>query len=195
MKKIVFILLVLLIRLETGITAQESVVTSEKFGNTLNLSAGVGYYGYVGHSLPVGMVNYEFDIAKNFTLAPFAGLYTYHNYYYWGNPNRPLDDPSYRLYSYKATIVPVGAKGTYYFDDLFRASPKWDFYAAGSAGFMIRNVVWESAYYGDKYVFYQNSSPVYLDAHIGSEYHFNQRAGMFLDLSTGVSTFGFALHF
>lgn len=193
MKKLILILLILQITVESGITAQETNFV-EKYGQTLNLSAGIGYYGDVGHSLPVGMLNYEFDIAKNFTLAPFIGLYSYQSHYYWGNPNKPFNDASYRLYSYKVTAVPIGAKATYYFDNLLRAGPKWDFYAAGSAGFMIRNVVWENGYYGDKYV-YQKSSPVYLDAHIGSEYHFNKRTGMFLDLSTGVSTFGFAFHF
>lgn len=193
MKKSIFAFLILLITLEVRTTAQESV-SHEKYGNTLNLGAGIGYYGHVGRSLPVGMMNYEFDIAKNFTLAPFVGIYSYQNHYYWGNPNKPFDDPSYRMYSYRATAVLVGAKGTYYFDQLFRAGSKWDFYAAGSAGFIFRNVIWENDYYGDKHV-YQTASPLYLDAHIGSEYHFNKRAGMFLDLSTGVSTFGFALHF
>lgn len=193
MKKTVFTLLVLLITIATSIQAQETV-SREKFGNTLNLGAGIGYYGHVGQSLPVGMLNYEFDVAKNFTLAPFVGIYSYRNYYYWGNPNKPNSDPSYRKYSYRATAVPVGVKGTYYFDQLFRASSKWDFYAAGSAGFIFRNVIWENGYDGDKHI-YQSSSPLYLDVHIGSEYHFNEKAGMFLDLSTGVSTFGFALHF
>lgn len=167
---------------------------SEKYGNTLNLGAGIGYYGHIGHSLPVGMLNYEFDVVRNFTLAPFVGIYSYQNHYYWGNPNKPDYDESYRLYSYRVIAVPVGAKGTYYFDQLFRANPKWDFYAAGSVGFVFRSVTWENGYYGEKYV-YQSASPLYLDAHIGAEYHMTEKAGLFLDLSTGVSTFGLAIHF
>lgn len=193
MKKLITISVVFLTLFIVKSHAQDKPA-AEKFGNTLNLGAGIGYYGSVGHPLPVGMLNYEFDIARNFTLAPFVGFYSFQNEYYWGNPNVPKNDPSYRLYSYRETAVPVGVKGTYYFDQLFHAGPKWDFYAAGSVGFVFRNVIWENGYYGDKHV-YQTASPLYLDAHIGAEYHMTQKAGLFLDLSTGVSTFGLALHF
>ncbi|MCW3072459.1 MAG: hypothetical protein JWO44_2349 [Bacteroidetes bacterium] len=189
MKKYIIISIALITTL--AMNAQDKP-EREKFGNTLNLGAGIGYYGYIGHTLPVGTLNYEFDVARNFTLAPFVGIYSYRNYYYWNNPNH--GDPYYRSYSYRVIAVPVGIKGTYYFDELFHAGPKWDFYAAASAGFVFRNVVWDSEYYGDKHV-YQTSSPLYLDAHAGAEYHMNQKAGLFLDLSTGVSTFGLALHF
>lgn len=194
MKKLIFISIVSLTALTMNSNAQDKPA-AEKFGNTLNLGAGIGYYGYVGRSIPVGTINYEFDVARNFTLAPFVGIYSYHNYYYWANPNKPSSDPYYyREYSYRVTAVPVGIKGTYYFDQLFHANPKWDFYAAGSVGFVFRSVVWDADYYGDHYV-YQSASPLYLDAHIGAEYHLNQKAGLFLDLSTGVSTFGLAVHF
>ena len=193
MKKILIFSTVFLSLITMKANAQDKP-EAEKFGNTLNLGAGIGYYGNVGRTLPVGMLNYEFDVARNFTLAPFVGFYSYQNYYYWGNPNQPKGDPSYRLYSYRATAVPVGVKGTYYFDQLFKANPKWDFYAAGSVGFVFRSVTWESTYYGDKRI-YQSSSPLYLDAHVGAEYHMTPKAGLFLDLSSGVSTFGLALHF
>ncbi|CAN5422045.1 hypothetical protein BH10BAC1_BH10BAC1_02340 [soil metagenome] len=192
MKKIIIISLSIL-ALAFNAKAQDKP-EAEKFGNTLNLGAGIGYYGYVGHSVPFGTLNYEFDVARNFTLAPFAGIYSYQNTYYWGDPKFSKSDPSYRYYSYRATAIPVGVKGTYYFDQLFRAGPKWDFYAAGSLGFVFRKVVWENGYYGDKRV-YQSTSPLYLDAHVGAEYHMTQKAGIFLDLSSGVSTFGFAIHF
>lgn len=168
--------------------AQESA-EREQYGSTLNLGLGIGYYGYVGHSLPVFALNYEFDIAKNFTLAPFISFYTYSNNYYWGNKNYP-----YRNYSYRETAVPVGIKGTYYFDKLFHASPKWDFYGAASIGFVFRSVTWEGDYYGDKYG-YRDGSSLYLDVHIGAEYKFNSKLGLFLDLSTGVSTIGLGFHF
>ena len=193
MKKLIITSIIFLTALAINSHAQDQP-TPEKYGTTLNIGAGIGYYGYIGHTLPVGTLNYEFDIARNFTLAPFVGIYSYRNYYYWGNPNKPDGDPSYRQYYYRETVVPVGVKGAYYFDQLFRATPKWDFYAAGSIGFVFRSVVWESGYYGDKYV-YQSASPLYLNAHIGAEYHLNQKTGLFLDLSTGVSTFGLAVHF
>jgi hypothetical protein len=178
--------------LSSNLLAQETS-SSEKYGKTLNLGAGIGYYGYLGRTLPVGMLNFEFDVAKNFTLAPFIGIYSHRNYYYWGNPNKPNWDESYRRYSYKVTSIPVGLKGTYYFDELLHANSKWDFYAAASLGFVFRSVVWENNYYGDRQV-YKSSSPLYLDAHIGTEYHLNKKLGLFLDLSTGLSTFGLAIH-
>jgi hypothetical protein len=175
-------------------TPVEDKSSSEKYGNTLNLGLGLGYYGYIGHALPVVIFNYEFDVARNFTLAPFVGIYSYRNYYYWGNPNQPKWDASYRQYSYRETVVPIGVKGTYYFDQLLHANPRWDFYAAGSLGFVFRSVTWENDYYGDHNA-YKSASSLYLDAHIGAEYHLNQKMGLFLDLSTGVSTAGLAIHF
>lgn len=193
MKKLIIIPILFFSALTINSNAQDKPA-AEKYGKTLNLGAGIGYYGHVRNTIPVGMLNYEFDVARNFTLAPFIGVYTYQNYYYWGNPNKPNYDPSYRQYSYRETAVPVGVKGSYYFDQLFRANAKWDFYASGSLGFVFRTVRWESGYYGDQNV-YQSASPLYLNAHVGAEYHMNQKAGLFLDLSSGVSTFGLALHF
>lgn len=172
-------------------TAQEKTnenTSSEKYGNTLNVGLGIGYYGYVGHAMPVLSANYEFDVAKNFTLAPFIAVYTYQNSYYWGNKNYP-----YRNYYYRSTVIPIGVKGTYYFDQLLKANDKWDFYLAGSLGLAIRKTTWESDYYGETYVRH-GSSGLYLDGHIGAEYHINQKLGLFLDLSTGMSTAGLAIH-
>ena len=188
MKKLIIIPVLFLTIVTKNSYSQEKLV-SEKYGKTLNMGVGIGYYGYVGSPMPVGVINYEFDVARNFTLAPFTGVYSYQNYYYWGSPDRP-----YREYSYRETVIPIGVKGSYYFDQLFKANPKWDFYAAASAGVNIRNVVWESDYYGNRSV-YQNTSLLYLDAHVGAEYHLNKKAGLFMDLSTGVSTFGLSLHF
>jgi len=193
MKKIFLLSFFWIALLNNKITAQEEAAT-EKFGNTLNLGVGIGYYGYVGSPAPAFNLNYEFDLFKNFTLAPFVGIYTFQDDYYWGNPNLPSSDPSYRNYYYREIIIPVGAKGTYYFDQLFHAGPKWDFYAAASLGFAFRSVIWDNAYNGDRSV-YQDAGPLYLNLHIGSEYHLSQKAGLFLDLSTGMSTFGLAVHF
>lgn len=175
------------------VPAQESPAT-ERYGQTLNIGIGVGYYNYIGRSIGASMINYEFDVVKNFTLAPFIGIYTYRKHYYWGNPNKPYNDPSYRNYVYREVVVPIGVKGTYYLDKLLRARNKWDFYVAGSIGFAYKKVIWENDYYGNEDV-YRSASPLYLDVHLGAEYHLNQKAGLFLDLSTGVSTIGLALHF
>lgn len=185
MKKILILPILLVLSLQLR---SQTLTTNEKFGNTLNLGVGIGYYGYIGHNIPVLSVNYEIDVAPYFTLAPFIGFFNYQNNYYWGNPNYP-----YRYYNYHQTVVPVGVKACYYFDKLLKANSKWDFYLAGSLGFEFRNTTWESGYYGEKVV-RSNSSSLYLDGHIGTEYHLSSKAGLFLDLSTGVSTFGVSFH-
>ena len=179
MKTKIFTSLFLLMILGTNLSAQETA-SSEKFGNTLNLGLGLGYYGYVGHSIPVLHLNYEFGLARNFTLAPFISFYSYRRSTKYG-------------YYYHETVIPVGVKGTYYFDELLKANSKWDFYLAGSLGFAIVNSRWENGYYDDNNE-YRRSSPLYLDLHIGTEYHVSNRIGVFLDLSTGVSTIGLAIH-
>jgi len=159
--------------------------SQEKFGNTLNVGAGIGYYGYA----PALTVNYEFDVFRNFTLAPFASIITYKNYRYWGNPNRP-----YRNYYYRETIIPIGAKASYYFDEWLRAGDRWDFYIGTSIGIAYRSTTWESGYDGDRVV-RTYSSPLYANMHIGSECHLTETVGIYLDLSTGLSTFGLGFHF
>lgn len=161
--------------------------SAERYGNTLNIGVGVGYYGYINNPLPVAIINYEIDVVRNFTLAPFIGFYSYRNdtYGYNYNPNG---------YTYRETVAPIGVKASYYFDQLFRANKKWDFYAAGSLAFVIRRVTWDNGYYGNHNV-YDNRPPVYIDAHVGAEYHLTSKVGLFLDVSTGVSTGGVAFHF
>jgi hypothetical protein len=179
MKK--FILTATLITL-FGINLQ----AQEKYGKTLNLGVGLGYYGNA--TLPALHLNYEFDVFKNFTLAPFVSYLTHKNYYYgydkrYGTKN----------YYYRETMIPIGLKGSYYFDELFNAGEKWDFYAAASAGFALRTVSWVDEF-EDKGVI-GDPSPLYVTLHIGSELHLSEKAGLFLDLSTGMSTFGVAFHF
>jgi hypothetical protein len=162
--------------------------TGEKYGNTVNLGIGLGYYSYVGHSMPVLHADYEFDVAKNLTIAPFVSFYTYENYYYWGGPHYP-----YRNYVYRTTVIPIGAKATYYFDQLLKANSKWDFYLAASLGIAFRKTTWENGYYGETAIEHSTSG-LYIDGHIGAEYHMNNKLGLYLDLSTGMSTLGLAIH-
>ncbi len=155
--------------------------SSESY-NGLNLGLGVGYYSYYhNQSVPYFTANYEFDVARQFTLAPFIGIASYRSNYYD------------RRYYYRETVIPIGVKGTYYFDNLLGAGPAWDFYLAGSLGYNFTRVVWDDNYTGDRDV-YRGASALYLDLHIGTEYHFNHKVGAFLDLSTGVSTIGLAIH-
>ena len=92
----------------------------------------------------------------------------------------------------RETVIPIGGKGTYYFDQILRANSNWDFYLAGSLGFSIVKTTWDNGYYQDNT--YHKANPLFLDLHIGAEYHLSQRLGLFLDLSTGVSTIGLAFH-
>jgi len=172
----------------TPLPAQETKPI-ERYGNTLNLGFGMGYFGYVGYNTPVFHINYEIQVDKNLTIAPFISFYRYHRSYYWGNHNHP-----YQYYYYDETVIPIGAKVTYYFDKLLHASSKWDFYLAGSLGYTIRRTVWQSEYYGETMI-RPRSGYLYLDLHIGSEYHFNKKLGAFIDLSSGMSTLGLAFHF
>lgn len=161
--------------------------TGEKYGNTLNLGVGIGYYGYINHTTPVLHADFEFDVARNFTLAPYISYYSYQNHYYWGAPKYV-----YKNYSYRETVVPIGIKGTYYFDELLQANPNWDFYLAASLGFAIRKITWENGYYGETNIGH-SASGLYGDGHIGAEYHFNNKLGIYLDLSTGISNIGLAI--
>jgi len=184
--------MILLLLLVTGrqAMAQDNATVQNKwqygnYGNNFNIGVGIGYYGYMDQYAPFLFANYEFKIARNFTLAPFIGFSSYRSYdnYYYGGEQ----------YYYQETVIPVGAKVAYYFDELFGANPKWDFYAAASLGFVYDHVAWEDGYSGNTGDAH-TASPLYLDAHIGSKYHFNRRVAVFLDLSTGVSTLGLTFH-
>ena len=165
--------------LTTSLSAQKTT-TGERYGKALNLGLGIGgysgYYGYVDRSLPVFHINYEFDVANNFTLAPFATFFSYTN----------------TKYHYHETTVPIGVKGSFYLDQLLKANSNWDFYVAGSLGFTVVNSKWEEGY--DKNENYHGPESLFLDIHLGAEYHFNSNIGAFLDLSSGVSTIGIAIH-
>jgi len=187
MKKIVIALLFMFTVLSSNIYSQQTK-TNEKFGKTLNLGIGLGYYRYADQPMPVFHANFEFDVAKNFTLAPFISFYSYRNHYYKGNPHENNG------YYYYETVIPIGVKGTYYFDELLQANNKWDFYAAGSLGFAIINSHWDDGFDGDNN-YYKGAGSFFAAIHIGAEYHFNDKVGAFLDLSSGVSTFGLAIHF
>ena len=186
MKKSIIIVALLFVLCPNLIAQQNKTTVYEKYGNVLNIGLGVGYYGSYSGNMPVLQANYEFDVAKDFTLAPFIGVYSYRNENYWKGPNK-----GNRNYYYRETVIPVGIKGSYYLDDIFDAGPKWDFYGAGSIGFAFRTVTWENGYEGDRNL---SRSRLFLDLHIGTEYHINKKVGVFLDLSTGASTIGLAFH-
>jgi hypothetical protein len=161
--------LIILVLLFFGVTQYN---VSAQNGGTFNVGLGL-----------VVHIDYEFNAGRSFTLAPFANFYTYSNRYNWNGD----------YYTYRETVIPIGVKGTFYFDELFHASSEWDFYAAGSLGFAIISRNWQNGYGGDT-DYYRGGNALFLDAHIGAEYHFNSHTGIFLDLSSGVSTIGLAFH-
>jgi hypothetical protein len=179
MKKVTFIAALFLLSLGANLSAQRHFQSDERYGGALNLGLGIGgysgYYGYIGHTLPVLNINYEFGVVRNFTLAPFITLYSYTD----GN--------------YRELVTPIGVKGTLYLDQLLHAGPHWDFYVAGSLGVALVSTTWDANYNGDR-TYYHSVDPLYGDFHLGTEYHFTNHIGAFLDLSTGVSTVGIAIH-
>ncbi|OIP01625.1 MAG: hypothetical protein AUJ98_03800 [Bacteroidetes bacterium CG2_30_33_31] len=179
MKTTILTLLLALLISGTNLSAQQAK-SSEDHGSSLNLGLGIGgyygYYHYVNQTLPVFNINYELGVTSNFTLAPFVTFYSYRN-----------DHDHYR-----ETIMPLGVKGSVYLDQLLGLNSHWDIYVAGSLGFAVVKSTWDVGYSGNTY--YQNVSPLFLDFHIGTEYHLNNRVGLFVDFSTGVSTVGLAIH-
>ena len=86
MKKAILGLLLLFMAFTITSSAQNTTM-AEKYGKTLNLGLGIGYYGYVGGLIPVLHADYELDVARNFTLAPFINFYSYTNSYFVRNKN------------------------------------------------------------------------------------------------------------
>lgn len=179
MKKITHTFIFFLLIIGNSAFAQKKDKT-ETYGQTINLGLGVGYYGIV----PVFYANYEIDIAKNVTLAPFISFYTY---------NTHTVNNSGVKYYYHETAIPIGMKGMYYFDELLNIPKNWDLYAGASTGFAIINSNWDSGYTGSKDGF-NGANLFFMNAHVGAAYHFNNKAGAYLDLSDGLSTIGFTIH-
>lgn len=162
-----------------NLSAKSNYQMSERHGGSLNLGLGIGgysgYYGNVGHTLPIMSANYELGIVQNFTLAPFITLYSF------------SDD------NYRSIVTPVGVKGSLYLDQLLHAGSRWDFYTAGSLGLALVYTSWNTNYTGSRN-YYTDTNPLYLDFHLGTEFHLSNNIGIILDLSTGVSTIGIAIH-
>ncbi|HEY4798040.1 MAG TPA: hypothetical protein VII99_03085 [Bacteroidia bacterium] len=170
-------------------TSAQRIANYEKYGRMLNIGMGVGNYKYADHSMPVLHANYEIDVVKYLTLAPFVTFYTHRSNLFWGNTFN-----TYKNYSYRETVIPFGLKGSVYYDKLVNAGIKWDFNISVSAGVFLRSILWDNNYYGDKTVLSPKNEGFFLDMHAGARYHFNRHLGMFLDFSTGVSTFGLSVH-
>lgn len=182
-----------LLFLLSGLLLATSVSAQEKYGKTLNAGIGATYYGYVGAPSPVIMVDFEIDLVKNITLAPFIGAFAYSRHYdYYYGPGNKYGHPYYATATYRQTVIPFGVKGTYYFDELLKANKDWDFYAAMSLGFAFRSTHWDDDYYSDYYD--TKGSGVYANLHVGAEYHINKKIGVYADASLGMLLVGVSVH-
>ncbi len=170
------------------LSAMEELKAGEQYGKTLNFGLGSSWYGH--YRVPVNMLhlNYEFDVAKQVTIAPFISYYI-HNYGgYYAHPRF-----SYRTYRYYETLIPIGVKGNFYLDDAIHLNKQWDMYLGASLGAGIIRTSRTVVYDNDKYVYrnvYGGTTPLFLDIHLGGRYHINERVGVFLDLSTAISSIG-----
>jgi hypothetical protein len=186
MKKLNILFLVLLVPL---CVAAQQPSAGEVYAQSLNISAGTGYYRYVGYNVPVVHANYELPVDELLTVAPFAAFYRYETNYYWGDETHT---PRYFHYSEK--VLPIGIKVTGYLDELINAGKRWDFYAAGSIGLIIRKTSWVADYEGPRKI-NPGTGGMFLDFHVGTEFHCTRMLGIQLDCAAGETTLGLAFHF
>lgn len=171
-----------------GAAAQQRFADAA-YAQTLNIGAGVGYYRYVGYNVPVVHADYELPVDEFLTLAPFAAFYRYETNYFWGDETHTP-----RYYHYSEKVLPLGIKVTGYFDDILHAGKRWDFYAAGSIGLIIRKTTWVADYEGPRKI-NPGTGGMFLDFHVGTEFHCTRMLGIQLDCAAGETTLGLAFHF
>lgn len=187
MKYRYFALFLSLLMIQNQLLAQKTE-TKEYYGNVLNAGIGMTYYNYVGYPVQAVHLNYELQLDRNVTAAPFVMLYAYRGTYRWGDAYTVG-----RTYKYSEIVVPVGFKISYYLDELLKTGAKWDFYSSGALGFVYRKTTWEPSYKGKSQTD-PGMGPLYVDVHIGTEYHIHKSVGLVLDISAGVSTLSLAFH-
>ena len=163
-------------------------VYHEQFGNTLNLGIGMGYFSYIGYAVTAFHADYELSVSRNFTLAPFIDMYTVSDQVYWGDPHN-----SFRYYHYREMAFPIGVKGTYYLDRFLNLNRNWDLYLGASLGVTFRTFSWQDGDNAQSSI-NEGSGPLFLELHAGGEYHATRRLGIFVDLSTRISTIGLSIH-
>ncbi|MCP4521778.1 MAG: hypothetical protein GY827_08840 [Cytophagales bacterium] len=161
-----------------------SAITTD-YSGTLNVGLGTGYNGYDG--IPI-LAHYEaLEAANSLTLGLFLGFGTSSydfTYTVEENGETVLKEDSYRR-----SYIPVGIKGVYYIDDLLGLIDELDIYGGVSIGF----TYWSYTSSNDQFDednFNSGTSPLFWTFHIGIEYHVNDKVGVFLDASTGMSSLG-----
>jgi hypothetical protein len=176
------LLLILMVSISTLSNGQENKI--ETYGKTFNMGVGPGYFSASILPAPFFAINYEFDILNNLTLSPFVSFASYKS---------EASIIASRYYYHRATILPFGIKATYYLDNLLKIPNKWDFYIGCSVGYTYIRKAWDFGYPG-----IIGGIPglreEYVHAHVGAEYHVSKKAGLFVDVSTGVAVVGVSIH-
>lgn len=96
-------------------------------------------------------ISYDIPVATDIAISPFAGT------------------------DFNLDYLVLGAKGSYYFDNLMGLSDPWDIYAGANAGFGL----WIG---NDKD---NNSSDIAIGLHVGARWFWNEKWGLYLELGGG----------
>ncbi|AZQ61841.1 hypothetical protein EI427_06195 [Flammeovirga pectinis] len=147
-------------------------------------SSGAGNYSGV-HNLNVGLasywnhggtgiqVDYEFHLAKDFTVAPSLS-YASHIH-----QNHNNDD-------WRHSTIGLGARFRWYADRVLNIThPKWDVFASGDIGFAINSYKYVGNGNHSEDYNGSTSSPLWIGLGIGGKYHFNDKIGLQVILGSG----------
>ncbi len=124
--------------------------------------------GLGARQISIFHANFEFDAGRNFTLAPFISFYNFTNF------------------------IPIGVKGSYYFDEALNLNREWDMYVGVSAAMGIVSDNWNNQFYRDLYRF-RGPNQLNFDAHLGIEYQVTPRLGIYADLAGNSQSIGLVL--
>jgi hypothetical protein len=135
------------------------------------LNVGIGVNSYYSGGIPFG-ASYEYGVTDAISVG--AGLdYLSHSYKGSG-------------YNYGFSILYIGARGSYHFNELLNLSvEELDLYGGANLGF--RSFKWKDDFnnstLGNSY-----GNGVYVGIHIGARYYFAPSIGAFLEVGAGGSS-------
>ncbi|MBB6460820.1 hypothetical protein [Flammeovirga kamogawensis] len=135
----------------------------------------VGLASYWNHGGTGIQLDYEFHLAKDFTVAPSLS-YASHIHQHHNN-----DD-------WRHSTIGLGARFRWYADRVLNIShPKWDVFASGDIGFAINSYkyVGDGSHNHNEDYNGSTSSPLWIGLGIGGKYHFNDKIGLQLIIGSG----------
>ncbi|MDN5203865.1 hypothetical protein QQ008_20910 [Fulvivirgaceae bacterium BMA10] len=86
---------------------------------------------------------------------------------------------------WKHTIVGIGARGNYHFNELLGVSDEWDFYAGATLGYYVWNTKAQSGFLDDDIYTGSGSGGLGLGIQIGGRYFFNDKFAVNLEYGGG----------